>query len=155
MSLSILVPIVLILPMAYVAYSIVFPAVSPGYDGLDSVPNSHNEGYTWIPLEAQRALLLRTYTPKELAPFDGTQSDGRILLAIDRKVFDVTAGRTFYGPDGPYGNFAGRDASRGMAKQSFELEMLTPIDQPIDKLQDLTPSEIENMNGSYRSYGPD
>jgi hypothetical protein len=23
--------------------------------------------------------------------------------------------------DGPYGNFAGRDASRGMAKQSFDL----------------------------------
>jgi hypothetical protein len=23
-------------------------------------------------------------------------------------------------PDGPYGNFAGRDASRGMAMQSFE-----------------------------------
>lgn len=26
---------------------------------------------------------------------------------------------------GPYGNFAGRDASRGMAKQSFDLGELT------------------------------
>ncbi len=60
------------------------------------------------------------------------------------------------------GNFAGRDASRGMAKQSFDLgkrrwhiifaspswsprlhtDMLTPLDQPIDKLTDLVPSEM-------------
>ena len=33
----------------------------------------------------------------------------------------MTAGRSFYGPDGMYGNFAGRDASRGMAKQSFDV----------------------------------
>lgn len=66
-----------------------------------------------------------------------------------------------------YGNFAGRDASRGMAKQSFDegasimilwsyervpnhesnprsvcVDMLTDIDQPLDKLQDLTPDEM-------------
>lgn len=61
-----------------------------------------------------------------------------------------------------YGNFAGRDASRGMAKQSFDLgmrsnvqqrksryvnisfllEMLTPVDQPMDKLEDLKPDEM-------------
>ena len=61
--------------------------------------------------------------------------------------------------DGMYANFAGRDASRGMAKQSFEegahylpffhtllthtlTEMLTPIDQPLDKLEDLTQEEM-------------
>ena len=63
------------------------------------------------------------------------------MLAINGIVFDVTAGRNFYGPsaclsssfsvstfyllisqlDGMYGNFAGRNASRGMAKQSFDL----------------------------------
>jgi membrane-associated progesterone receptor component len=57
-----------------------------------------------------------------------------------------------------YGNFAGRDASRGMAKQSFDtgtplvtlllrnshcgLEMLTPVDQPLDKLTDLQQDEM-------------
>ena len=88
------------------------------------------------------------YTPRTLAVHDGTgprEDNGkpsRILLCINRKVFDVTKGSNFYGPGGPYGNFAGRDASRGMAKQSFDLEMLTPLDQPIDKLADLTPSEV-------------
>lgn len=45
-------------------------------------------------------------------------------------------------PDGPYGNFAGRDASRGMAKQSFDEDMLTPLDQPLDKLDGLTDDEM-------------
>ena len=61
--------------------------------------------------------------------------------------------------EGMYANFAGRDASRGMAKQSFDEgmdarltssclihdplpEMLTPIDQPMDKLEDLTAEEM-------------
>lgn len=46
---------------------------------------------------------------------------------------------------GPYAIFAGRDATRGMAKQSFESDMLTDIDKPLDTLQDLTPSEWTNL----------
>ncbi len=40
-----------------------------------------------------------------------------------------------------YGNFAGRDASRGLAKNSFDAEMLTPIDKPMDELKDLDKDE--------------
>ncbi|XP_042300566.1 membrane-associated progesterone receptor component 1-like, partial [Sceloporus undulatus] len=47
----------------------------------------------------------------QLWPFDGWQ-EPRILMAFNGKVFDVSRGRKFYGPDGPYGIFAGRDASR-------------------------------------------
>ena len=37
--------------------------------------------------------------------------------------------------DGPYGNFAGRDASRGMAKQSFDLGASDALSTPyIQKL---------------------
>ena len=46
---------------------------------------------------------------------------------------------------GPYATFAGRDASRGLAKQSFEADMLSPLDQPIDNLSDLTESEWKNL----------
>jgi cytochrome b involved in lipid metabolism len=42
-------------------------------------------------------VLFKTYTPKTLVPFDGNDG-GRILLAINGIVFDVTAGRNFYGP---------------------------------------------------------
>lgn len=39
----------------------------------------------------------RRYTPTELRPFDGTNG-APILLSINRQVFDVTAGKSFYGP---------------------------------------------------------
>ncbi|KAI0051308.1 cytochrome b5 [Auriscalpium vulgare] len=105
--------------------------------------------YSWMPKAHAPTLLYTVYTPKTLLKYDGVDpaGAGRILLAIAGTVFDVTAGRNFYGPGGMYGNFAGRDASRGMAKQSFDLEMLTPVEEPLDKLEDLAPDEIENMNG--------
>ncbi|KAF9432098.1 hypothetical protein BGZ76_011266 [Entomortierella beljakovae] len=90
-------------------------------------------------------LVFREYTPKELSEFDGRTDDTRILMAIQGKVFDVTRGRNFYGPDGPYGNFAGRDASRGLAKNSFDKDMITPIDGPIDTLEDLKDDEKESL----------
>ncbi|KAL5480452.1 DAP1 [Sanghuangporus weigelae] len=133
---------VLLLVIAYYAQRIVFPPTSQP----SSPPSEFKQNYSWMPKSHPPTVLFQKFTPKTLAPFDG-KNGRRILLAINRKVFDVTAGRTFYGPDGPYGNFAGRDASRGMAKQSFDTEVLTPIDQPLDKLEDLAPSEIENMNG--------
>jgi membrane-associated progesterone receptor component len=74
-----------------------------------------------------------------------------------------------------YGNFAGRDASRGMAKQSFDIgkctpwtfipvvrlitslftEMLTPIDQPLDKLMDLKPDEMYDCLHTLVNLGTD
>ncbi|WFC96163.1 hypothetical protein MBRA1_002819 [Malassezia brasiliensis] len=117
------------------------PPVSQARQRLDT-----SSAYTALPLDHSKSIEFVSYTPKTLALFDGTGSEqspdgSKILLAINGKVFDVSSGRNFYGPGGPYGNFAGRDASRGMAKQSFDLSMLTPLDQPIDTLEDLTDSE--------------
>ncbi|KAF9815152.1 hypothetical protein IEO21_04770 [Rhodonia placenta] len=111
-----------------------------------TVPNEFKGGYSWMPKSHPPTLLYQTYTPKTLEPFDGKEGK-RILLAINGVVYDVTAGRNFYGPNGMYANFAGRDASRGMAKQSFETDMLTPIDQPLDKLEDLAPDEMTCFPG--------
>lgn len=88
----------------------------------------------------REAIVHRTYTPKTLAPFNGTDRP-EVYLAVLGEVYDVSKGRTFYGPGGPYENFAGRDASRGLAKGSFDAEMLTDLDKPIDKLDDLTEEE--------------
>ncbi|KAF8840128.1 cytochrome b5 [Paxillus ammoniavirescens] len=131
--------------LIYILYSVqrlVFPPTSIP----KTVPNEFKHGYSWMPKAHPPTVLFRTYTPKTLAPFNGTDG-GRILLAIKGIVFDVTAGRNFYGPDGMYGNFAGRDASRGMAKQSFDAEMLTPIDKPLDKLADLRADEMYYYSG--------
>lgn len=126
----------------YYVQKIVYPSSSL----LTVIPTEFKSGYTWKPKRHPPTVLYKVYTPKTLSPFNGLDG-GRILLAINGIVFDVTAGRNFYGPNGMYGNFAGRDASRGMAKQSFDVEMLTPIDQPLDKLTDLRQDEIDNMNG--------
>lgn len=37
-------------------------------------------------------------TVAELRQFDGTQPDGRVLVAVNGWIFDVTRGRRFYGP---------------------------------------------------------
>merc|ERR1711939_408281 len=110
------------------------------------IPTSHLEGYSWMPEAHPPAIVWKEYTPRTLRPFDGNGSpDAPILFAIRGKVYDVSSGRNFYGPGGPYGNFAGRDASRGLAKQSFEMDMLVPVDGPIDDLSDLTPSEWDAL----------
>jgi membrane-associated progesterone receptor component len=44
-----------------------------------------------------------------------------------------------------YSNFSGRDASRGMAKHSFDKDMLTDLDKPIDTLDDLTAEERQAL----------
>ncbi|KAJ9109955.1 hypothetical protein QFC20_003155 [Naganishia adeliensis] len=179
-----LLPYLLLLPLGYLIYNLVFPTIRKD---LSTPPTSHTESYNYLPPTHPSCSLFRKYTPKELSVFDGKglDKDGKptkILLAIERRtkkreedgavievreertVFDVSAGRSFYGPvyaaelaalcsaDGPYGNFAGRDASRGMAMQSFEEEMLTSLDKPLDSLENLSKSEIDNMNGWHSHF---
>lgn len=90
-------------------------------------------------------LVFTRFTPTTLANYNGV-SDSRVLIAVKGKVYDVTAGKNFYGPEGPYSNFAGRDASRGLAKNSFDEEVLTALDEPIDCLEDLTEEELKSLN---------
>lgn len=69
-----------------------------------------------------------------------------MYLAVKGKVHDVSSGRNFYGPGGPYENFAGRDATRGLACQSFDEDMLTQnLDGPLDDCADLTEDQKENL----------
>nr|CAB3264820.1 membrane-associated progesterone receptor component 1 [Phallusia mammillata] len=81
-------------------------------------------------------------TISELKEFDGVKNDGRILMAVNGKVFDVTRGKAFYGPDGPYGVFAGRDASRGLAQ--FRLDK-DAIKDEYDDISDLNAMEMESV----------
>src|SRR5271170_7538648 len=91
--------------------------------------------------------VFRTFTPRTLLPKNGLNGEP-VYLAVRGRVFDVTAGRHFYGPGGPYANFAGRDASRGLACGSFDTEMLTEdLDGPLDTLGDLDGEQLEALQG--------
>ncbi|RDA87452.1 hypothetical protein CP532_2828 [Ophiocordyceps camponoti-leonardi (nom. inval.)] len=99
------------------------------------------------PIPPQAPILFRTYTPRSLLPFNGKDSP-HIYLAVRGRVFDVSRGASFYGPQGPYANFAGRDASRGLALGSFDPDVLTEdLDGPLDTLHDLDASELEALTG--------
>merc|ERR1711957_606898 len=59
---------------------------------------------------------------EELSVYDGSDETGPILFAADGMVFNVWKGRNFYGPGCEYHIFAGRDATRLLAKQKLEGE---------------------------------
>ncbi|KAI3872649.1 hypothetical protein MKW92_029097 [Papaver armeniacum] len=61
----------------------------------------------------------------ELKAYDGSDPKKPLLMAIKGQIYDVSQSRMFYGPGGPYALFTGKDASRALAKMSFEDKDLT------------------------------
>ena len=67
--------------------------------------------------------------------------DAPLLMAINGKVLDVAyGGKEMYGPDGPYHRFVGLDASRALARMSFE-----PADLNSTDLSDLTAEQQKTL----------
>ncbi|CAN6285263.1 unnamed protein product [Urochloa humidicola] len=81
----------------------------------------------------------RLWTVEELSIYNGTDEGLPILLGILGSVFDVTNGRSHYGPGGGYHHFAGRDASRAFVSGNFTGDGLT------DSLQGLSSSEVNSI----------
>lgn len=78
-------------------------------------------------------------TEEELKQYDGADSKKPLLMAIKGQIYDVSQSRMFYGPGGPYALFAGKDASRALAKMSFEEKDLT------GDISGLGPFELEAL----------
>ena len=89
----------LVLFILYQAQRILFPPVSKPASAANPPPGEYKDAYTWMPKAHPPTLVWKRYTPRTLAEFDGLEGR-RILLAIKGQVFDVTAGRNFYGPGG-------------------------------------------------------
>ncbi|KAI9803016.1 MAG: hypothetical protein M1825_002249 [Sarcosagium campestre] len=131
----------------YLSYRRLFPS-TPATSGTG--PNAATQPAPTV---------FKTYTPRTLLPLNGHKDatlnpTGMVCLAIRGKVYDVTPGRSFYGPGGPYANFAGRDASRGLACGSFDDDMLTEdLDGPLFPLDRLNEEEQEALNGWEDMFG--
>ncbi|PKA49657.1 putative steroid-binding protein 3 [Apostasia shenzhenica] len=87
----------------------------------------------WKPIQP------RIWTVEELSLYNGTDEKFPILLGILGSVFDVTKGKSHYGPGGGYHHFAGRDASRAFVSGNFSGDGL------VDSLQDLSSTEVNNV----------
>lgn len=119
-----LLPYLLLIPLVYLIYGILFPTIRKDFS---NPPPSHADSYNFLPTEHPACALYREYTPNELSVFDGKGVDKhgkpvKILLAIEKRsrrrgedgtitevreertVFDVSAGRSFYGPGEDYAN---------------------------------------------------
>ncbi|XP_033211034.1 membrane-associated progesterone receptor component 1-like [Belonocnema kinseyi] len=94
------------------------------------------------PVEQVKELpkIRKDFTLEELKPYDGTGPEGRVLVAVNGSVYDVTRGSRFYGPGGPYAAFGGRDASRGLATFS-----VAPGKDEYDDLSDLNTAEMNSV----------
>uniref|UniRef100_A0A0A9FH22 Cytochrome b5 heme-binding domain-containing protein n=1 Tax=Arundo donax TaxID=35708 RepID=A0A0A9FH22_ARUDO len=91
------------------------------------------------PLPPPPPVQLGKVTEEELRAYDGSDPKKPLLVAIKGQIYDVTQSRMFYGPGGPYALFAGRDASRALAKMSFEPNDLT------SDVSGLGPFEVEAL----------
>lgn len=50
------------------------------------------------PPEPTLPKIRKDFTVQELKAYDGNQPDGRVLVAVNGTVYDVTKGKRFYGP---------------------------------------------------------
>ncbi|MBA0839957.1 hypothetical protein Goarm_005641, partial [Gossypium armourianum] len=85
-------------------------------------------------------------TPQQLIQFNGSDPSKPIYVAINGRIYDVTAGKSFYGPGGAYAMFAGKDASRALAKMSKNEEDVCP------NLDGLSEKEMDVLNDWVKKF---
>ncbi|KAG6466086.1 hypothetical protein ZIOFF_076114 [Zingiber officinale] len=119
-----------VLAIAWALYHLVAGFLAPP----PPPPSRKREEETLLP-----PVQLGEITEEELRDYDGSDPKKPLLMAIKSQIYDVTQSRIFYGPGGPYALFAGKDASRALAKMSFEPKDLT------SDLSDLGPFELEAL----------
>mmetsp|Transcript_15442 Transcript_15442/g.42464 ORF Transcript_15442/g.42464 Transcript_15442/m.42464 type:complete len:277 (-) Transcript_15442:36-866(-) len=98
------------------------------WDKYQEQQRSNDAEAAWKAAFAEREALARIeprekpWTEAELANYDGSDPDGPILIGVDGFVYNVWKGRNFYSPGCEYHIFAGRDATRLLAKGFLEEE---------------------------------
>lgn len=100
--------------------------------GLFQVNGSSNQEVNAEDDEEETQDPLRNFTTKQLRHFDGKINDKTdepkpVYLSVAGTIFDVSKGRDFYGPGGPYECFAGRECGAALATMSFDESLLDDL----------------------------
>ena len=97
----------------------------------------------------------RNFTAKQLLYFDGKPDkdgdDKPVYLSVNGIVFDMSTGRNFYGPGGPYEAFAGHECGVALAKMSFDKEHLDNL-EGCAKLNFGEKTELDNWIEKFQYY---
>lgn len=99
----------------------------------------------------EEPIMTRLVTFSELREAKGEEGKALFIavkdpFGTDITVFDVSSGKDFYGPGGPYHMFAGQNATYGLAKSS------TDPSQVNGNLSTLSMSEKDTHAGWYSKY---
>lgn len=130
-----------------IALSLAFYYVVSGMFG-SSPPPQHTRSLEQEMEPLPPPVQLGEITEDELKQYDGSDAKKPLLMAIKGQIYDVSQSRMFYGPGGPYALFAGKDASRALAKMSFEEKDLT------GDISGLGPFELEALQDwEYKFMG--
>jgi len=93
-------------------------------------------------------------TPDELAKHDGRDPFRPIYLSIKGTVYDVTPGRSFYGPGGGYSAFAGKECARALAKMSMNAaDICGNLDDCSEKELGVLADWEAKLSAKYKAVG--
>ena len=85
-------------------------------------------------------------TPQQLLAYNGSDRSKPLYVALKGRIYDVTKSILLYGPGGSYSMFAGKDASRALAKMSKNVLDIT------SSLVGLSEKEISVLNDWEKKF---
>lgn len=92
---------------------------------------------------------LPEYSLSELTCFNGSNEGGKIYVALNGKIFDVSKDRRHYNPRGSYKMLAGRDASRAFATLSFEADSLCTYYDDLSDIDDIQKNNLDEWESIF------
>ncbi|XP_039502203.1 membrane-associated progesterone receptor component 1 [Drosophila santomea] len=92
--------------------------------------------------------LRQDFTVPELREYDGTRADGRILVAVNFNIYDVSRSEHYYGRNGVNPNYAGRDISRHLINLPVNLN----ASEDFDDLSDLSNGQMNTLREWEQQY---
>lgn len=87
----------------------------------------------------------RYYNLKQLSEYDGVKNS-KVLLSIKRKIYDVTASATNYGPEGSYSIFSGKEIALALANSSLDSKDIPSPDGKVPPIENLNQVQMDILD---------